>query len=59
MYGWSKKQATFYNGLILGGFGVFAVFIVIFSKILAKRFVLYALILNPHTKLIKKKPFKI
>ncbi|CAF0817949.1 unnamed protein product [Brachionus calyciflorus] len=38
MYAWSKSEATLYNGLILGGFGVFAVFIVLSSKILTKRF---------------------
>lgn len=37
MYAWSKKEATFYNGLILGGFGVFAVVIVLVSKILSRR----------------------
>ena len=37
MYAWSKKQATLYNGVILGGFGIFAVIVVLVSKILTKR----------------------
>ena len=36
MYAWTKKEATFYNGLILGGLGIFAVIVVLLSKFLAK-----------------------
>jgi hypothetical protein len=36
MYAWTKKEATFYNGLILGGLGIFAVVVVLLSKFLAK-----------------------
>jgi hypothetical protein len=38
MYAWTKKEATFYNGIILGGFGLMAVVIVLVSKMLARRF---------------------
>lgn len=38
MYAWSKKEATLYNGIILGGFGILAVIVVLFSKPLAKKF---------------------
>ena len=38
MYAWSKSEATLYNGLILGGFGIFAVVIVLISKILSRKY---------------------
>ena len=38
MYAWSKEKATLYNGLILGGFGLFAVVAVLVSKILNKKY---------------------
>jgi hypothetical protein len=37
MYAWSKKKATLYNGLIMGGFGILAVVAVLVGKVLAKK----------------------
>jgi hypothetical protein len=37
MYAWSKAESTLYNGIILGSFGLFAVVIVLISKMLSKR----------------------
>ncbi|RNA24089.1 Major facilitator superfamily domain-containing 8 [Brachionus plicatilis] len=38
MYAWSKSEATLYNGLILGGFGILGVIVVLMSKFLTKKF---------------------
>lgn len=37
MYAWSKSEATLYNGLILGGFGILGVVVVLMSKFLTKK----------------------
>jgi len=38
MYAWSKKEATLYNGILIGVFGLSSVGVILLAKILVKRF---------------------
>ncbi len=38
MYAWSNKEATLYNGILIGVFGLSSVGVILIAKILVKRF---------------------